>query len=82
METTSFNSPKNKFRASINFSKSLPEIGSGSLKTANSILELKAIVKHYEEMAKTSNVRCTVVIYENKKAYPNFNWVEIERYEA
>lgn len=37
METVSFKSPKNKYRASITYSKALPEIGSASSATANKI---------------------------------------------
>ena len=81
MKTTSFKSPKNKFRASITYSKALTEIGSSSSATANSVDDLKAYIQHYIDQAHNNSAKCTIVISENKSEYPLFNWVEIEKYE-
>lgn len=75
-------SPKNKFVSEINYRKSLSEIGSTSRIGAMSIEDVKHQVKFYTEQAKRNKTSSTVVIRENKKVYPEFEWVEIERYEA
>lgn len=47
------------------------------------IEDVKQRVKFYTEQAKKKNkTSSTVVIKENKKVYPEFEWVVIERYEA
>lgn len=80
--TTSFKSPKNKFRAAITYSKPLSEIGSCSSATANSIDDLKAHIQYYIDQANRNKVTCNIVISENMKQYPEFEWKEIEKYGA
>lgn len=75
-------SPKNKFVAEINYRKPLSEIGSTSRTGAMSIEDVKHQAKFYTEQAKRNKTSSTVVIRENKKVYPEFEWVEIKRYEA
>ena len=68
-------SPKAKFSAVISFEKAIKEIGSQVTFTADSVEQLKAYARH-----QAGQHRATVVIKENKAAYPEFKWVEIERY--
>lgn len=75
-------SPKNRFVAEINYKKALTEIGSCSRVGAMNIEDLKQRVKFYTEQAKRNKTSSTVVIKENKKVYPEFEWVVIERYES
>ena len=82
METKSFKSPKNKYRASVSYSKALKEIGSASSATANEIDDLKAYIRFYIDQAHRNKATCFVQIYENLKKYPEFDWKEIQRYEA
>ena len=82
MKATSFKSPKNKYRASVTYSKALKEIGSVSSATANEIDYLKAYIQHYIDQAHRNKAKCFITIYENTKQYPEFNWKEIEKYEA
>lgn len=71
----SIHSPKLKFRAEVNFDKASSNLGSTVSFKADSIDDLKSIVAAH-------GFRCpaTVVIYENMKAFPEFDWREIERY--
>jgi len=82
METKSFKSPKNKYRASVTYSKALKGIGSVSSATANEIDDLKAYIRFYIDQAHRNKATCFVQIYENLKKYPEFDWKEIQRYEA
>ena len=82
MKTTSFKSPKNKYRASVTFSKALKGIGSASSATANEIDELKSHIQFYIDQAHRNKATCFITISENLKKYPEFDWKEIERYEA
>ena len=83
MKTTSlFKSPKNKYRASVTYSKPLKGIGSVSSATANEIDILKSHIQFYIDQAKKNKATCFIQIYENLKQYPKFDWKEIERYEA
>lgn len=81
-QETTPKSPKNRFVAEINYKSALPEIGSTSRTGAMSIEDVKHQAKFYTEQAKRNKTGSTVVIRENKKVYPEFDWVEIERYEA
>jgi len=76
------NSPKNIFRASISYSKALPEIGSVSTALAMSLEEVKHNSLFYTDQAAKNNASSLVVVYENKKQYPDFNWVEVERFSV
>ena len=75
------NSPKNKYRAQINYSEPLEGIGSVSSVTANTLEDVKQKTKHYIDQAKRSNVKCYILITENIFSYPAFNWKVVETYE-
>ena len=75
-------SPKNNFRIEFNYSKPLEGIGSSCSITSNDVEKSSNFIDHYVQMAKQNNVSVTVTVKENKKVYPDFEWVEIERYEA
>lgn len=75
-------SPKNTFVAEINYSKPLSEIGSASRTGAMTLEDVKHGAIFYTDQAKRNGATSTVTIKENKKVYPEFEWVEIERYEA
>ena len=74
METKSFKSPKNKYRATVTYSKALPGIGSVSSATANEVVDLKSRVQFYIDQAYRNKATCFITIYENLKKYPEFNW--------
>lgn len=76
------NSPKNIFKASISYSKALPEIGSVSTVLAMTFEDVKHNSLFYTDQATRKNVASTVVIYENKKQYPDFDWVVVERFSV
>lgn len=76
------NSPKNIFRASISYSKALPEIGSVSTELAMTLEEVKHKSLFCTDQATRNDVTSTVVIYENKKQYPDFDWLEVERFSV
>ena len=76
----SFNSPKNRYRASVHFSKPIVEIGSSISATANNIDDLKAHIQFYIKQAHKSKATCYVRISENLKKFPEFDWKEIEKY--
>lgn len=76
------NSPKNIFRASITYSKALPEIGSVSTALAMTLEEVKHNCLFYTNQATRNDVTSSVVIYENKKQYPDFDWQEVERFSV
>ena len=82
METKSFKSPKNKYRASVTYSKALKGIGSESSATANEINDLKSHIQFYIDQAHRNKVTCFITIFENLKQYPLFKWEEIEKYEV
>ena len=82
METKSFKSPENKYRASISYSKALKGIGSASSATANEIDELKSHIQFYIKQAHRNKATCFITISENLKQYPKFNWQEVENYKA
>lgn len=70
--TNSLHSPKNKFRIEIHFNKPSKDTGSVISYTANSVEQLKS----YAEMYKNAHV----VIKQNLKEFPKFEWVNIESY--
>ena len=82
MKTTSFKSPKNKFRAEVTYSKALAEIGSTSSATANEIEDLKKYIKLYIAQAHRNKATCLITISENLKQYPQFDWKQIEKYNT
>lgn len=71
---TSTRSPKNKYTASITFSVYVEGIGQSVTVGAMSVQEAKDLAKEYGKFSPN------VVIRENKKEYPEFDWVVIEEY--
>jgi DNA-binding XRE family transcriptional regulator len=71
------NNPKNKYYAEINFSQPLPGIGGTFSCTSDSIDEAKNMI---ETVAKNNQATGHIAIRENKKIYPEFDWVTIEKY--
>ena len=78
--TPSRNSPKNKFRAEINYDKALSEIGSCSSVKGMTLDEVKHNTLFYIEQAKRNKVNSKVIIFENKLTYPLFEWVKVEEF--
>jgi len=76
------NSPKNKFRASINYEQPLAGVGSASTAKGMTLEEVKHNVLFYTDQAKKNGVNSKVEIFENKKDYPNFDWQLVESYWA
>lgn len=68
-------SPKAKFSVRINFDEAIKEIGSQVTFTADTVEQLKAYA-----LRQAGEHRADVVIKENKKVFPEFEWVEIDRY--
>lgn len=73
-------SPKNKFMASITYSKALVEIGSVSTALGMTIEDVKYNSLFYTDQATRNKASSLVVVYENKKEYPFFDWVEVDRF--
>lgn len=73
----SIKSPKNKYSATITLDKANKYIGSKVSFTYNDIEALKRLVKDQCGCVKCG---CTVVISQNMKEYPQFEWVEVEKY--
>lgn len=73
----SIKSSKNKYSAVITLDKACKEIGSRVTFTSNDIEALKRIVKDQCGCVKCG---CTVVISQNLKEFPQFEWVEVEKY--
>ena len=78
--SNSFQSPKNKFRIQFNYSKSIPEIGSVSSYTTNSLEGLEKS-PHFIDRAKRAKGGAIATIFENKVQYPGFDWQEVGRIE-
>ena len=73
----SIKSLKNKYSAVITLDKASKEIGSRVTFTSNDIDELKKIVKDQCDCIKCG---CSVAISQNMKEYPQFEWVEVEKF--
>lgn len=73
----SIKSPKNKYSAVITLDKASREIGSQVSFTYNDIDGLKKVVA---DQCASVKCGCTVVISQNLKEFPQFEWVEVERY--
>ena len=82
MNKPSLHSPKIKFRASISYSKALSEIGSSSTAMGMTLEDVKTNASFYTEQSKRNNATSKVVVSENKKDYPSFDWQEVLKYEA
>lgn len=79
----SFRSPKNKFYAEIHFSEPLEGIGSVTSLGGMTLDECKfRAEKEARRILEHNNVIATIHIRENKKVYPEFDWVYVERYEV
>lgn len=74
--TNSVHSPKNKFRGTI-YQAGISGSGDCLSITCSDLIALKSWLK---ESAKGNPAH--IVISENKKEYPLFDWVEIENYEV
>lgn len=69
------NSPKNKFRGTI-YQKGISGSGDCFSLTCNDLHTLKSWLE-----LETKGKAARIVINENKKEYPLFDWVEVENYE-
>lgn len=67
-------SPKNKYVANITFATYVEGIGQSVTVGAMSIQEVKDLAEEFKGFSPN------VVIRENKKEYPEFDWVVIEEY--
>lgn len=74
-------SPKNKFVAQITYKDALSQIGSASSIGGMTLEDVKHNAKFYTEQATRNGTSSTVVIKENKKTYPDFDWVDVEKFE-
>lgn len=73
--TNSIHSPKNKFRGTI-YQAGISGSGDTLSLSWNNLKELKSML---EKEAKGKAAQ--IIIKENKKEYPAFDWVEVENYE-
>lgn len=71
---TSLHSPKAHYSASVYFDKPVRGLGSVVSLTADSVEQLKS------DIARCGYKRAAVVIRENRKKYPEFEWVKVESY--
>lgn len=80
--TKSYNSPKNRYRASIVFSEAL-DFGNTISFTAMSLDDLRGhVAAEINRHRETGHRELTaeVTVYENKDTYPKFSWAEVEKY--
>ena len=75
------NSPKNKFRYQLTYGKSIKGIGSSSSFTANELDKNHPTIQHHAKQAKRNNTTLNVVVLENKKVYPDFDWQKVKSFE-
>lgn len=68
-------SPKDKYSATITFSKYVEGIGQSVTVTGNSIQEINDLALSYKKFG------AYIVVRENKSEYPKFNWEVIKEYE-
>ena len=76
MKTNSIHSPKNKFRGTV-YQAGISGSGDSLSLSCNSLEELKSMLEK-EANGKAAHI----VIKENKKEYPAFDWQEVENYEV
>lgn len=74
--TNSIHSPKNKFHGTI-YQAGISGSGDCLSLSCNSLEELKVMLEK-EANGKPAHI----VISENKKEYPRFDWIEIDNYEV
>ena len=72
-------SPKSKFLIEFNYSKSIEEIGSVCSITTDKLENSENTINHYVQMARKNNANVTITVKENKKKYPEFDWVKISQ---
>lgn len=77
--TPSKRSPKNKFRATINYSKALPALGSRETYGAMTMEQVRAIVTNHYALRRSNHPDLTarVVVLENKATFPSFDWQQV-----
>ena len=73
--SNSVHSPKNKFRGTI-YQVGISGSGDSFSLSWNDLKELKVMLEK-EAKGKAAHI----IIKENMKEYPAFNWVEVENYE-
>lgn len=71
-------SPKCKFVVQINFDKPIKGLGSRVTYSADDIAFLKRMAS--EQCAFNGFTGASIIILKNEDEYPNFKWVEIDRY--
>jgi hypothetical protein len=76
------NSPKYKFFAQIHTDKPIGTEGQLFGARGMTVEDTKHNCYFYIEQAKKFNANTEITILENKKQYPEFDWVEVERYCA
>lgn len=74
-------SPKNRFYAEMTFGRALENIGSVVSAGGMTLEEVKHNLELYASYGRKAKTTMTVVIRENKAAYPKFDWVVVERFE-
>lgn len=73
--TESIHSPKNRYRAEINYPKAIKGVGSVQSFTSNDFAKLEAMVKDQIKIADSSAV---VKYMENRETYPAFDWHTVQ----
>lgn len=82
MKKESMRSPKNKFFAHINTEKPLSGIGQSFSVGGMTLEEAKHNATFYTKQAEDAKVGWYVKVTENKATYPNFDWQDVELYQA
>ncbi len=77
-EKFSLHSPKNKFRCEINLNNALIGIGGVISFSANTIEGVMSGIQQRNGTIQRAK-GASIVIFENKKTYPEFEWEIIER---
>lgn len=72
---SSLRSPKNKFSVQVCFDKPLKDVGSVILMTANTMGDAEHLAK-----LNAQGYPAHVTVKENKKEYPQFDWVVVSEY--
>jgi len=73
-------SPKNKFRYELTYGKPLKGISSTTSFTGNKLDENHPMIKHHKEQAKRNKTTLKVVVLENKKNFPEFDWEKVKSF--
>lgn len=75
--TPSLHSPKNRYRVEIHFQQPLEGLGSV---TSFGTMSLEGIEDYIRKYWMYKQPTVYVVIRENKKQYPSFEWVEVRKF--